>query len=98
MKHSINLKELLSGASNKNQQVISFSLICLGIIESLISGTISASNAVELFFHANNCLFVRNTFIEKGADKLMSHGTQLNDIFDALPREQAQQHLEIRFY
>ncbi len=94
MKNSIYLQELLSQSSDKSQQVISFSLLCLGIIESLTSGTISASNAVELFFHADNCLFVRKTLKRKNADRIMSHGVQLHDIFETLPTEKAQQEFQ----
>ena len=94
MKHSINLQELLSQSSDKSQQVNSFSLLCLGIIESLTSGTISASKAVEFFFHAENCLFVRKTLKCKNVDRIMSHGVQLHDIFETLSPEQAQQEFQ----
>lgn len=94
MKGSINLKEILIQSQNKEQQLMSFSLICLGVIESLASGTMNVSNAIELFFHADNCLFVKKVLKRKNADRLMSHGTQLHDLFDILPIEQAGQEFQ----
>ena len=94
MKDSINLQALLSQASNKRQQVASFALLCLGIIESLTSGLLSVTDALRLFFHAENCLFVRKNLKEKIADQIMSHGVQLPDLFDALPTEEAQQEFQ----
>ncbi|MBM3235164.1 hypothetical protein FJZ31_02575 [Candidatus Poribacteria bacterium] len=90
MKDSINLQALLSQANNRRQQVTSFALLCLGIIESLASGLMSLTDALRLFFHAENCLFVRKNLKENIADQIMSHGVQLPDLFDALPVEAAQ--------
>ena len=94
MKDSIALQALLSQASNRNQQVASFALFCLGIIESLTNGLMSATDALRLFFHAENCLFVRKDLKEKIADQIMSHGVQLPDLFDALPAEEAQREFQ----
>jgi hypothetical protein len=90
MRNSINLQTLLSQAVNREQQITSFALLCLGVIESLTSGLIGVSDAFRLFFHAENCLFVRKTLKEKVADQIMSHGVQLPDLFDVLPAEEAQ--------
>jgi hypothetical protein len=90
MKNSINLQVLLSQAVNREQQITSFALLCLGVIESLTSGSIGVSDAFRLFFHAENFLFVRKTLKEKVADQIMSHGVQLPDLFDVLPAEEAQ--------
>jgi hypothetical protein len=93
MKQRVDLQTLLSQATNKDQQIASFALLSLGVIESLVGGAITASGAVELFFHADNCLFVRKQLRQKAADEIMSHGVQLPDIFDALSTEKAQQEL-----
>ena len=61
----------------------------LGIVESLANGLISAADALRVFFHADNCLFVRNHLRDKLADKIMSHGVQLPDLFTVLPAEEA---------
>ena len=94
MKNNINLQALLSQASNNRQQIASFALLCLGIIESLTSGLMSVTDALRLFFHAENCLFVRKSLKEKIADQIMSHGMQLPDLFDALAAEEAQQEFQ----
>jgi len=94
MKDSINLQALLSQTSNSRQQVASFALFCLGIIESLTSGLMSVTDALRLFFHAENCLFVRKNLKEKIADQIMSHGVQLPNLFDVLPAEEAQQEFQ----
>ncbi|MBI1925269.1 hypothetical protein HYR99_13590 [Candidatus Poribacteria bacterium] len=52
------------------------------------------TDALRLFFHAENCLFVRKHLKEKIADPIMSHGVQLPDLFDALPAEEAQREFQ----
>ena len=54
------------------------------------NGLLSATEAVGRFYHADNCLFVRNTLKDKTADQIMSHGVQLPDLFDVLPIAEAQ--------
>ena len=92
--NSINLQVLLLQGGNSHQQVASFALLCLGIIESLTNGLISVTDALRIFFHAENCLFVRKHLKEKIADQIMSHGVQLPDLFDALPAEEAQREFQ----
>jgi hypothetical protein len=94
MKHRVDLHTLLSQIIDKDQQIASFALLSLGVIESLVGGAMTASNAVELFFHADNCLFVRKQLRQKTADEIMSRGVQLPDIFDALPAEETQQEFQ----
>ena len=67
-----------------------FALINLGLIESLASGLIGATEAVARFYFADNCLAVRKILKDKTADRIMSHGVQLPDLFDCLPIEDAQ--------
>lgn len=94
MKQRVDLHTLLSQTTDKEQHIASFALLSLGIIESLVSGAITASGAVKLFFHADNCLFVRRQFRQKVADEIMSRGVQLPDIFEALSAEEAQQEFQ----
>jgi hypothetical protein len=94
MKESINLQILLSQMDNRRQQVASFALLGLGVIESLASGLMTVTDALRLFFHAENCLFVRKNLREKIADQIMSHGAQLPDLFDALSVEEAQREFQ----
>lgn len=91
MNRRIDLETLLGGCGrSRTEQVALFALINLGIVESLSNGLVSATDALQLFFHAENCLFVRKELRAKGADEIMSHGVQLPDLFDALPADQAQ--------
>nr|VFK15978.1 MAG: Protein of unknown function (DUF3969) [Candidatus Kentron sp. LPFa] len=90
MKHPIELDNLLSRTEDNHQRIVSFAFLCLGIIESLSKGTIDASDAIRIFFHAENCRFVRMVLRQESADEIMGHGVQLSDLSDILPPEEAQ--------
>ncbi len=86
MNKRIDLATLLEGSGkNRAEQVALFALINLGIVESLSNGLLSAAECLQIFFHADNCLFVRKRLRVRAADQIMSHGVQLPDLFDALP-------------
>lgn len=90
MNGTIRLKTLLSETGQApERQLDLFALVSLGILESLSNGLMSTTDAVRLFFNAENCLFVQKILGEKMANEVMSHGVQLPDLFDALPVEQA---------
>jgi len=66
-----------------------FALLNLGIIQSLASGVLSATEAVQHFYHAHNCLYyIQEVFGDSVANSIMSHGVQLPDIFDCLSAEE----------
>lgn len=91
MNKRIDLRTLLAGTGrSRPEQVALFALINLGIVESLSNGLVSAADCLRLFFHADNCLFVRKELRVKAADEIMCRGVQLPDLFDALPTDQAQ--------
>lgn len=94
MIHRIDLQDLLSQAGNENRELASFALLSLGVVESLVAGAMTATGAVELFFHADNCLYIHRHLKHKVADEIMSRGVQLHDLFDALPVEDAQQEFQ----
>jgi hypothetical protein len=94
MKQRINLHTLLSQATDENQKIASFTLLALGVIGLLADGVITASQAVELFFCADNCLFVRKQLRHRVTNEIMSRGVQLLDIFEVLAAEQAQQEFQ----
>jgi hypothetical protein len=71
------------------EQLRLFARLILGVIEELDQGLISATDAVQGIYNADNCLFIRKHFREKLPDRIMSHGVQLPDLFDALPAELA---------
>jgi hypothetical protein len=90
MNDIISLKTVLSASGEAPvQQVTLFALLNLGMIESLANGLISVTDAVQVFYNAENCLFVRRQLREKTADEIMSRGIQLPDLFAALPIEEA---------
>ncbi len=91
MESVMRLKSLLSDAGqSQGDRLTIFAVINLGIIESLFNGSLSATDAVIMLFNADNCLYVRKQLKNKIADKIMSHGVQLPDLFDILPLEEAQ--------
>jgi hypothetical protein len=92
---TVRLDSLLGEAGRKAKERLAlFALLNLGIVESLRSGLLTASDALRLFFHADNCLFVRRKLRDKTADRIMSHGVQLPDLFDVLPSEEAQREFQ----
>jgi len=60
----------------------------------LANGAIGAADALRIFFHADNCLFVRNDLRDKTADGIMSRGVQLADLFELLPMEEARREFQ----
>jgi hypothetical protein len=65
--------------------LVLFALLTLGMLESLANGVLSATDAARVFFHVENCLFMRKQLRDKTADAIMGHGVQLPDIFEVLP-------------
>jgi hypothetical protein len=91
MKRHQSFRIVLSTTSgNITQQQELFALLNLGLIQSLASGVLSPTEAVERFYHAENCLYVQKHFRQKEAHTIMSHGVQLPDLFEWLPAEEAQ--------
>jgi hypothetical protein len=91
MKQSSPFRIALSEASsNAAEQLAYFALVNLGLVESLAAGVLSATEAIQRFYHADNCLYVRKYPRSKEANAIMSHGVQLPDLFEALPAEEAQ--------
>src|SRR5438105_2855564 len=89
---SMNLQPVLKGQPQATR-LPTFAFLVLGIAESISSGVLSASDAVEKFFTAENCLFVRQSLKNKSADEIMSRGVQLPDLFDALTADEAAREL-----
>ena len=75
--------------ANPPQQLEHFALVNLGLVQSLASGLLSPAEAVERFYHADNCLYVRKHLRRKEANAIMSRGVQLPDLFECLPAEEA---------
>lgn len=95
MKQSIQLQAILSeSGSATSQQLALFGFLTLGVVESLVSGSLSAAEAVRLFFFAENCQFVRQKLRDRLADEVMSRGVQLPDLFEVLPAKEAQREFQ----
>jgi len=95
MTSAVDLQMLLSNSDRTHEQKLAlFAWLSLGIVESLVNGLMTATDAVRIFFNAKNSLFVRRDLTERRAEAIMSHGVQLADLFDALPGEQAQQEFQ----
>jgi hypothetical protein len=80
---------LVAADRDRAEQLKFFARLILGVIEELDQGLISATDAVQEIYNSDNCLFIRKHFREKLPDRIMSHGVQLPDLFDALPAELA---------
>lgn len=76
------------------QQLAILALLTLGLLESLANGLLSTSDAVQMFFHAENCLYIRKYLRNKTADAVMSHGAQLPDLCEVLPTAEAQREFQ----
>jgi hypothetical protein len=95
MNNRVSLEVILGGGGGRSPRPLTlFALLNLGMIESLADGLISAGEALLLFYNAENCLFVRKRLKDRSADRVMSHGAQLADLFDILPADEA--HREFR--
>jgi hypothetical protein len=95
MHHNMSLQALLAAShESPGQRLALFALLTLGMLESLAHGLLSASDALRVFFHTENCLFVRKHLRDKTADAVMSHGVQLPDLFEALPTAEAQREFQ----
>ena len=95
MNDSMDLRALLATpARTTSQSTALFALLNLGIIESLANGLLSAADVLRLFYHADNCLFVRKKLRDKTADEIMSRGVQLADLFETLPTDEAQREFQ----
>ena len=86
--HSFRIVLSEAGSDPKDQLEL-FSLLNLGLIQSLASGVLSPTDAIQRFYHADNCLYVRKHLRNKEANAIMSHGVQLPDLFESLEAEEA---------
>ena len=90
MKQRYSSRVLLAEVSGTlPRQLEIFALVNLGLVQSLASGVLSPTEAVERFYHADNCLYVQKHFRRKEANAIMSRGIQLPDLFDCLPADAA---------
>lgn len=74
---------------SRAEQLEFFAIVNLGGVQSLASGALTPAEAVQRFYHATNCTYVRRTLRSREANDAMSRGVQLPDLFDALGAEKA---------
>jgi hypothetical protein len=90
MKDQIRLEALLSGSADQAENRLRlFALVNLGVIDSLAEGLWNATEAIRLFYNAENCLFVKNKLKDKLANRIMSHGVQLDTLFTILSESES---------
>lgn len=95
MSDFLELQTVLHEAGRKRSEKIAvFAFLALGLIESIAKGVLSIEDAVQVFFNADNSLFVRKNLREKTIDEIMGRGAQLPDLFESLPHQKAQQEFE----
>lgn len=73
MRYDNPIRMVLSEASGSlTQQLELFALLNLGLVQSLASGTLSVTEAIERFYHADNCLYVRQHLRNREANAIMA--------------------------
>jgi len=91
MKHEVDYNISLSKlAGSSGERLHLFALVNLGLVQSLTSGILTPSAAIERFYHFENCQHVNKHLRTKETQEIMSRGVQLADLFDTLPAEEAQ--------
>ena len=80
---------LSENRGGRTEQLELFAILNLGVAQSLASGALTPSEALQRFYHAANCLYVRRTLRSKEANEVMGRGAQLPDLFEGLDCEEA---------
>jgi hypothetical protein len=89
----LDLEQLLNGLG-KSQKLAVFAGLNLAMLSSIDSKGAALADVTAGFYHAANCLYIRRAVKDKAANELMSRGIQLADLFEALPRRQAEAELK----
>lgn len=86
MKQVFDLTTITAG---QHEPLPLFAVTSLGIIESLVAGSLTPTEAIHAFFHGKNIRFVKTKLGDDRAAEIMGRGVQLADLFDAMPVEAA---------
>jgi len=86
MKQVFDLATITSG---QQEPLALFAVTSLGIIESLVAGSLTPTQAIRAFFHGKTIRFAKAKLGDDRASEIMGRGVQLADLFDALPVEEA---------
>jgi len=95
MKDSIDLSSILAAVEgDTTRRLRVFALLGLGIVDSISNGVMSTTDAVNVFFNAQNCHTTKKILRHDTADEVMGRGVQLPDLFEALAEPEAQQEFQ----
>jgi hypothetical protein len=86
MKQVFSLAKITAG---QEEPLALFAVTSLGIIESLIGGSLTPTEAIQIYFHGSNIRFVKTKLDDHRATEIMGRGVQLADLFDAMTVEEA---------
>ena len=86
MKQVFDLAKMTAG---QEKPLVLFAVTTLGIVESLVAGSLTPTQTIQAFFHGKNVRFVKTKLGDKRAVQIMGRGVQLADLFDAMPMEEA---------
>lgn len=89
----LQLDRILKGLE-KRQKLAVLAALNLAMVNSIDSKGTQLDDITAGFYNAANCLYVKRSLRSKDADELMSRGVQLADLFDLLPRRQAEAELK----
>ena len=54
---SIKIDSLLLNVESKDEKSVIFAFLCLGIVDSPATGMITPQEALQQFFHVDNCVY-----------------------------------------
>ena len=86
MKQVFDLAKITAG---QQEPAALFAVTSLGIIDSLVAGSLNSTQAVNAYFHGKNIRFVKAKLGDERAVEIMGRGVQLADLFDSMPVEEA---------
>jgi len=81
--------ELAKITMGQEEPLALFAVTSLGVIESLVAGSLTPTQAIQAFFHGKNVRFAKTKLGDERAVQIMGRGVQLADLFDAMPMEEA---------
>lgn len=89
----LHLEHILGGL-DKPQKLAVFAALNLAMVQSIHSKGSGLGEVTAGFYNSTNGLYVKRSLRNKDAEELMSRGVQLADLFEVLPRRQAEAELK----
>jgi hypothetical protein len=85
----LNAFDLAKITAGQETPLALFAVTSLGVVESLVAGSMTPTQAIHAFFHGKNVQFVKSKLGNRRAIEIMGRGIQLADLFDAMPMEES---------